>query len=404
MKRICTRLTITALCLSAAGTEVGAIPQADDPPFTFRSNVALGRVDAQVVDGRNHPITGLKVQDFILRVDGKPLEIRNFQSEKMPVDVVLLLDVSRSMEPHIRRVATASHQALRALGDEDRIATMVFDRFARLPMAFRPSRHAERELESVLERETFLGGTDITLGLLDTASYVEQNARRTARRAIVIVTDDQTERSRNEAAVLRALTRADAVLSALIAPDALHTGTAYRRRPPSDDDRTQDTFSDLIPRWFGSYPRGPRTQSAGTSQIANQSGGDSMAVTQASAFEQTLARIRERYALYFYLPEGMQPGEARSVEVLLTDAARRQYPGAELHYRRSYLAPNAASDSERARPIRLINLSLPEQPARRGYAVPTNRSGSRQGRVRPDAAVPATTTKQSEASSGDRLV
>jgi hypothetical protein len=33
----------------------------------------------------------------------------------MPVDVVLLLDVSRSMEPHIRRVATASHQALHAL-------------------------------------------------------------------------------------------------------------------------------------------------------------------------------------------------------------------------------------------------------------------------------------------------
>ena len=52
-----------------------------------------------------------------------------------------------------------------------------------------------------------------------------------------------------------------------------------------------------------------------------------MAVDQASAFEQTLARIRERYALYFYLPDGMQPGEEHSVEVLLTDAARRRYPG-----------------------------------------------------------------------------
>ncbi len=51
-----------------------------------------------------------------------------------------------------------------------------------------------------------------------------------------------------------------------------------------------------------------------------------MAVDQASAFEQTLERIRERYALYFYLPEGMQPGEEHSVEVLLTDAARRRLP------------------------------------------------------------------------------
>ncbi len=77
-----------------------------------------------------------------------------------------------------------------------------------------------------------------------------------------------------------------------------------------------------------------------------------MSVDQTSAFEQTLARIRERYALYFYLPEGMQAGEERSVEVSLTDAARRQYPAAEVRYRRSYLAPNGANETEHARTIR----------------------------------------------------
>uniref|UniRef100_Q029H1 von Willebrand factor, type A n=1 Tax=Solibacter usitatus (strain Ellin6076) TaxID=234267 RepID=Q029H1_SOLUE len=351
MQRMHALLAITALCLLAATTAAVATPQSDVPSVTFRSDVTLGRVDAQIVDGENHPVRGLTVQDFILRVDGKPQEIRNFQNEKMPVDVVLLLDVSRSMEPNIRRVAAASHEALRALGEQDRIATMVFDRFSRLLMPFRPSRRdAETVLENVLERETFDGGTDITRGLLDTASYVEQNARRDARRAIVIVTDDQTERNRNEAAVLRALTRSDSVLSALIAPDALHTGDAYRHPPSFDDDRPRNAFGDLIPRGLGSYPRGPRTQSAGTSQIANQSGGDSMAVDQASAFQRTLARIRERYALYFYLPAGMQAGEERSVEVLLTDAARRRYPRAEVRYRRSYLAPNGSNDREKARP------------------------------------------------------
>src|SRR6185369_1787147 len=109
-----------------------------------------------------------------------------------------------------------------------------------------------------------------------------------------------------------------------------------------------DIFSDLIPRRFGSHPRFPRTQSAGTTQIANQSGGDSSPVDQAAAFEQTLERIRERYALYFYLPEGVQPTEEHSVEVLLTDAALRRYPGAEVRYRRSYLAPNRAHDTEQA--------------------------------------------------------
>ena len=65
-----------------------------------------------------------------------------------------------------------------------------------------------------------------------------------------------------------------------------------------------------------------------------------MPVDQASAFEQTLARIRERYALYFYLPDGVSPAEASSVEVELSDAARRRYPRAEVRYRRLYLAPN----------------------------------------------------------------
>jgi VWFA-related protein len=359
MRRMSTLLATTALCLLAAGTPAPAQPPADDPPVTFRSNVSLGRVDAQVVDLHNHPIRDLKAQDFILRVDGKPQEIGDFQSEKVPVDVVLLLDVSRSMEPHLRRVVSASHDALRAMGGQDRVAILVFDRFTRIRMPFRSARQdAERELETVLERESFEGGTDITRGLLDAASYVEQNARRDARRAVVIVTDDQTERNRNEAAVLRALTRADSVLSALIAPDALHTGTASSRRSLVDEYGLRDVFGDLIPPGFGSYRlRGPRTQSAGTAEIAKQSGGDTMDVDQGAAFEHTLARIRERYALYFYLPDGVQPRESSTVEVELSSAARHRYPQAEIHYRRSYLAPNGSSDTERPKPIQI---SLPQ--------------------------------------------
>jgi VWFA-related protein len=341
MPRISALIASTALYLSAAYAAQDN-PKLDDPKITFRSDVSLGRVDAQVVDAENHPIRGLRAQDFILRVDGKQQEIRDFQSEKMPVDLLMLLDVSRSMEPHIRRVATASHQALRTLRDLDRVAIMVFDRFTRLRMSFNSDRQsAEFELENVLSRESFEGGTDITRGMLDSAAYIAQNGRRDGRRAIVIVTDDQTERSRNDSLVLSALTRADSVLSALIAPDALHTGTGGWRR--FDDNRPRDPWGYRLPPGYRTVAH---TQSAGTSEIATQSGGDSMPVDQGSAFEQTLARIRERYALYFYLPDGTPSAEARSVEVALSEAARRRYPRAEVRYRRSYLAPNGAIEIE----------------------------------------------------------
>jgi hypothetical protein len=141
--------------------------------------------------------------------------------------------------------------------------------------------------------------------------------------------------------------RADSVLSALIAPDALQTGSAGRM--PLDE-RLRGLFGDMLPRGFGSLPNGvfgPRTRSAGTSAIAQQSGGDNMAVSEADAFENALARIRERYALYFYLPEGAKPGDERAVETDLSDAARQRYPGAKVRYR----SPNGSKNSEDTGPM-----------------------------------------------------
>src|SRR5690348_928361 len=130
MRRIPAVFALAALSLWAADNPANppSDPKPEPPAVTFRSDVALARVDAQVVDANNRPIRGLRAEDFVLRDNGKQQEIREFQSEKTPVDVLLLLDVSRSMQPHIQRIASASHQALAALGDQDRIAIMVFDR------------------------------------------------------------------------------------------------------------------------------------------------------------------------------------------------------------------------------------------------------------------------------------
>ena len=357
MRRISAVFALATSSLLAADNPPAATPASGDKPeppaVTFRSDVSLARADAQVVDQDNRPIRGLRAEDFVLRESGKQREIRNFQNEAMPVDVILLMDVSRSMDPHVQRIASAAHQALRALRDQDRIAIMVFDRSTRVRMPFGASRQeAEWELKRVLDVETFQGGTDITRGLIDAANYMARKARPEARRAIVILTDDQTERDRNEPAVLRSLTRADCVLSALLAPDALNTGS---RRPLLDDDQLRRIFGDMLPRGFGSlFAIAPHTQSAGTSRIAQESGGDSMTIDAASAFEDTMARVRERYALYFYLPEGVLPGEERAIEVELSDAARRRNPGAEVHYRRIYLAPNGSSSTDDTRPVRVM--------------------------------------------------
>jgi VWFA-related protein len=319
---------------------------ASEEGVVFRSGVTLIRVDAQVVDRGNRAITSLEAEDFVLRENGTEQPIRNFSAERMPVDVLLLLDVSGSMRSHVERIAAASRQALAVLGEQDRVGIMVFDREARVRLPFRNNREeVAGELRTLIHHETFDGGTDITAALHEAARYVEREARPEARRAIVILTDDQTERGRDETAVSRSLARADVVLSALLVPDALRRRTLGGQWPGSGGPIGGPLGGIILGRRRGPVTIGSRTQSAGTEEIARRSGGDSLPAEDASPFETTLARIRQRYALHFHLPEGVAPGQERQIEVELASAARRRYPDADVRYRRVYMTPGGSAET-----------------------------------------------------------
>jgi VWFA-related protein len=354
--------TFFAALTVAAITAAAQTPSQTDEPVTFRSDVSLVRVDVQVMDG-SRAVTGLHAEDFILRENGRVREIRNFASEKMPIDILFLLDVSASMRPHVQRIASAARQALSVMSDKDRVGIMVFDRATRVRLPFREYREdIDRDFQNVLRQESFRGGTDITLGMMDAARYVENNARSDARRAIVILTDDETEFQRDDERVLNALDRARAVMSALIAPDAMagrYGGGGY---PSGGMGRRRGGIGmggigipgvgipggGGYPNGGGYPANGSHTRSAGTSEIARDSGGDSLPVDDASSLETTLARLRQRYSLYFQLPPGTRKGQQRSVEISLTDAALRRYSYAELRYRHTYIAPSdgpAGSDT-----------------------------------------------------------
>jgi VWFA-related protein len=357
--------------LLLASVLITAAIAGDDDNLVFRSDVSLVRVDAQVVDSGNRAITHLHAGDFILRVDGKVVPIRNFASENMPVDVLFLLDVSASMRPHVQRIADASGQALTVLGKDDRMGIMVFDRNTRVRLPFNGNpQEVQREFDRLLRQERFNGGTDITRAMLDAADYIRHEGRRDARRAIVILTDDQTEFDRDDIAVGRALANADAVMCALIAPDAGQYGHRGGGRPGGlgGGGLGGGLGGIIFGRGGGGnrYPGGgggSNTTSAGASEIARDSGGDSMSVNDASALEDTLARLRQRYTLYFNLPEGVQPGQERNIVVDLTPDARHRYFDAEVRYRRTSMSGNGDRD--------IAPLKVTRAPASNGYSTPS---------------------------------
>jgi hypothetical protein len=100
----------------------------------------------------------------------------------------------------------------------------------------------------------------------------------------------------------------------------------------------------------GGQASGGQTHSAGTAEIARDSGGDSLSLSESSALETTLTRIRQRYALNFHMPPDVKPGQERSIELSLTPAASQRYPEADLRYRRVYLGPGTAPTPNAAPP------------------------------------------------------
>ncbi len=358
MRHVCLRFLLAAAAFSL-------VLWADDP--VFKSDVAMTRVDAQVLDSSGRAITGLEVGDFVLRVNGKPVPIRNFASENMPIDILLLLDISGSMEPHVERIASAAQQALNVLAAQDRVAIMVFDTSTRVRLPFKSS-HGEvtNELDRLIRSERFNGGTRITSALLSAARYVGKEARPGARRAIVVLTDDETQDEEDEASVERALAQANAVLSFLQAPyepPNVNAGGMGRRRG------TWGNGGGIgfpgggggigFPGGGGGWPGGrrgggmggpggyggERSHTAGTETIALDTGGDTMRVDDASALEETLARLRQRYALHFYLPEGVSGTDRQAVRVDLSQEARLRYSDAEVRSRRVYMSGGASERS-----------------------------------------------------------
>ena len=65
-----------------------------------------------------------------------------------------------------------------------------------------------------------------------------------------------------------------------------------------------------------------------------------MSVDDASALENTLSRLRQRYALYFLIPSDARSSQQRNVTVALAENALRRYSDADVRFRHTYMTPD----------------------------------------------------------------
>lgn len=182
---------------------------------TFRADVRFVNVIATVKNQAGNLVGDLRMEDFEIRDNGVPQEVKYFgRQTDQPLSVALLVDTSGSTAKDLNYETTAAARFLRALLTEanpaDRVALFSFNYDVEQGGFTRDAASLERQLKS-LKGET---GTSLYDAIFFASHALEE---RQGRKAIVIMTDGgDTTSSRDLKTALKAAQMADAVIYPIV--------------------------------------------------------------------------------------------------------------------------------------------------------------------------------------------
>ena len=274
------------------------------------------RVDVQVTEG-DKLIKDLGKDDFVVTDQGQTQPLVSFSHGDEPVNLILLLDVSGSMQKYIDEISMEARESLDHLRPGDRVAIMVFAKSTAVAQSFSDNlAETARNIGKAVKNWDVGTSTMINSAVVDAAHYMDKHAGPNGRRAILILTDNLSTSYRlTDGQVVRELDKDDTVFNAII------TGRAIR---PEPWDPGRSTNPDFTP--------------ANVYELAEKTGGEWVKAQNAGdSFKEMIERIRSRYMLAYHEPPS-QPGAFRHITVTLGGAGQKRYPDAQLHSRSGYYA------------------------------------------------------------------
>ena len=271
------------------------------------------KVDIQVTDG-GRIVTDLKREDFELSDEGKVQKLTYFGRDSEPLSLVLLLDISGSMQRWIQRISNTAREALSYLRPGDRVAILVFGKKMEVHQGFSDNlAETARQIATAASHDVG-AGTYINQSVADASDYLRGSARAEGRRAILILTDNLSLSYQfPDERVIRALYGADTVLNAIV------VGRGIR---PADPKPGVYVNTDFTP--------------ADVFKLAAETGGEAVKADRPEVtFRDMIDHIRTRYSLSYHAPGG-DTGSFRHVTVRLTGEGYAKHPWADIHARKGY--------------------------------------------------------------------
>lgn len=183
-------------------------PAAVAPQAPFASRVSLVALNVTVQDASSRYVTGLGSDDFAVFEDGVKQQVRFVEADSIPIDLILMLDTSRSMTDKVAVVQAAARGFLETLRPNDRGAVVAFnDRVSLLG----PLTSDRTQLAAAVESTTLQGNTALRTALYVTLKEFGLPLRREAaavrRQAIAVLSDGEDTASMTSFDDLLALAR-----------------------------------------------------------------------------------------------------------------------------------------------------------------------------------------------------
>ena len=186
--------------------------------FLSASSPQFLRFNASVTDRNGRAIGGMKESDFTVYENGVQREIAKVVPTTEPFNLILLLDVSGSVEERIEFIRKAARDFLKTASAQDRIAIISFRDDIQVISDFSTDR---RLLSRKLDEIDAGGGT----ALYDALGYILADPvkkLRGERTAIVILSDGDDNKSFVPfPAILEAITESGALIYPLYVPSGL---------------------------------------------------------------------------------------------------------------------------------------------------------------------------------------
>jgi Ca-activated chloride channel family protein len=210
------------------GEYAETLPQrAGEPVLAARANPldvktpagqSLARVQARVTDHNGRAISGLTEKDFAVTEDGVERAVREVTPSTAPFNIVLLLDVSGSVEERLDFIRKAALNFLDTAGPQDRIAIISFRDDVQLVSDFT----SDRRLLDERIKDIQAGGATSLYDALGFALVNTLKPLRGERTGIVVLSDGDDNRSfLSFPSILEAVVETGAIIYPLYVPSGL---------------------------------------------------------------------------------------------------------------------------------------------------------------------------------------